>query len=165
MPGLLVIDPQPCLAITRGQRRVLGRIGRAVESGAYQFTLATRFTGRGGRWDGVPIGQATWCAGAERNALEPRVRANASHVWDKAGYAVDASEVAAWLRSRGYSCDVLCVCGIDVGGGVLASCFALWDAGIRPMVVPALCASPGGWRARRAGLECLRRSLRAVPGV
>jgi len=56
------------------------------------------------------------------------------------------------------------ICGVDTDACVMAAVFALWDAGIRPLVLADYCASSGGKQFHETALGLMLRQF-GVDGV
>jgi nicotinamidase-related amidase len=51
------------------------------------------------------------------------------------------------------------ICGVDTDACVMAAVFALWDAGIRPVVLADYCMSSGGASFHKAALDLMLRQF------
>ena len=90
----------------------------------------------------------------ERFAFEP-----APHVrlYSKSGYS--AADRRLLLELEAQEITEVHLCGMDTDACVMATAMALFDAGIRPVVLAHACASSGGPEAHTGALRLLARNI------
>jgi nicotinamidase-related amidase len=89
--------------------------------------------------------------------LAPGIQDAVDHVVPKHGLAPDPEDLLPILRRMGVRRVELC--GFDTDQCVLATALMLWDAGIAPRVLAALCSSSGGADMHESGLAITRRAI------
>lgn len=72
------------------------------------------------------------------------------------GYSPPADFIAE-LKNAGH--DKAGICGVDTDACVMAACFALWDAGIQPIIYSDYCHSSGGTDMHRAAIAMMFRQF------
>jgi len=117
--------------------------------------FATRFENPEGSPFRRFMGLARFAPGMPETGLAFAPRAGA-RILVKHGYSAALPEVLAAAREAG---GTVHLCGIATDNCVLATAIALFEAGIRPLVLADCCASHGGRDYHEAGLLLLRRIL------
>ena len=125
--GLLIVDLQDGFGPSPN---LVSEI--CVETKKHAAVAMTRFTNLPESLYRTALG---WCG--DGGALS--VQVDGAVILEKTGYGLTSEHIDA-LRSAG--CDEWHVCGLETDACVLACAFSLWDAGIRPRVIPELCESP-----------------------
>lgn len=94
------------------------------------------------------------CTDSQESALLPEMEKIGGHIYDHWGYLPPPELVQALkpLAQVG-------ICGVDTDACVMAACFALWDAEIRPWILADYCFSSGGKPLHQAALDLMRRQF------
>lgn len=153
-PVLIVIDVQRGF-VNDATRHVPARVTALQHR--YGRVIATRFVNPPGSQHRRLIGWQRFAPGSGDTALafEP-----AAHVriTDKTTYSCLTGDCRALLAG----CDEVHLCGIATDNCVLASAIALFEAGLRPVVLEDACASHAGADYHAWGLRILRRLIGAA---
>jgi len=157
--ALLVVDVQRGF-VTPDTKHVPTEVRRRIEAarGEYAVTIATRFENR----PGSPFERLLGWTGMRESAdtaLCDEVASVVNVVVRKTGYSALTPQVADILSSLGVG--RVDVCGIDTDQCVLATLFALWDAGFEARLIASASGSTGGPEAHAAGLAVARRAIGA----
>lgn len=101
---------------------------------------------------------------AESCKFLPGIADKACYVYDKTAYACDGADYNTLLDALISANDCIkprevYVFGFDTDCCVLALATALFDMGIKPIVLSDLCDSSGGKKQHEAGLMCLSRLI------
>ena len=156
MPGisaLLIVDVQAGF-VNDHTRHILPSV-EALQA-RYDHVYATRFINA---QDSPYREWMNWGRfGAESPDIELAFAARADTVvFDKHTYSSVDEQLLAELRRRGI--EEVHVCGIDTDVCVTQSAVDLFEAGVRPVVLAASCASHGGPEYHEYALRILRRLI------
>ncbi len=125
--GLLVVDVQV------GFRPSPGLIAKISDlASGYLVVVQTRFSNPP---DSLFRTALNW----HDDGGELALRIPGAKIFDKTGYGLPAHHISA-LKLM--DCSEWHICGLDTDACVLACAFSLWDAGIRPVILPDACSSP-----------------------
>lgn len=155
---LFVIDVQEGF-IDEHTKPVLPAIEKLLRE-EWDGVIASKFKGQAGSLFEQRLGYKGMRSIVERELWQPVARA-ATFLVDKTGYSALTSKALDFLRW--FNSPQVHVCGFDTDGCVLATCFALWDAGYAPSLIEDAVASTGGDEAHKAALLVARRSFGAPP--
>jgi len=78
------------------------------------------------------------------------------NVFDRYSYGLQSTHIE---RLREYPVQRWDIVGCDTDAGVLATCYNLWDNGIKFRVMKELCHSSGGPEVHNAALTIMKRSF------
>ncbi len=123
---------------------------------AYEVVLATRFVNPEGSPHRRLIGWRRFAPGSPDAALAFAPRAGVA-VLDKTTYSAGDTDLLARLRALGAT--EVHLCGIATDNCVLATAVALFEAGLRPVVLADACGSHAGADYHDWGLRILRRLI------
>lgn len=152
---LLVIDVQAGFINPRS-RHVVPLIESLLREHASVPVAFTRFV----NWRGssfVRFQQWEEMLTRKSIAIVPELRAKAADVFDKFTYSAATPEFMAHLRQHGIR--TVYLCGLDTDGCVLATAFALFDHGIRPVILLPYCASSSRQNHHRHARAVMKRSF------
>ncbi|WP_414664815.1 cysteine hydrolase family protein [Horticoccus sp. 23ND18S-11] len=152
---LLVIDVQAGF-INDGTRHVVPRIESLLREHASVPVAFTRFVNSR---DSSFVRFQQWkkMLGRKSIAIVPELRRRAVCVFDKCNYSGTTPEFMAHLRQHGIR--TVYLCGLDTDGCVLATAFALFDHGIRPVILLPYCASSSAKDHHRHACAVMKRSF------
>jgi len=125
--GLLIVDLQIGF---NPSDKIIERIQQAAES--YEHVVMTRFFNKPNSLYRSVLG---WHGDGGALAF----RASHAVIVDKTGYGLTEQHLQMLNKTH---CDEWHVCGLETDACVLACAFSLWDAGLRPVILPDLCESP-----------------------
>lgn len=125
--GLLIVDLQEGFHPSDGLVSGISNLSRLFDN-----IVMTRFSNLEGSLYREVLG---WSGDGGNLVLDPP----GSIILEKYGYGLSASHLD---RMRCLCCAEWHVCGLETDACVLACCFSLWDAGMRPVLHPELCESP-----------------------
>ncbi len=91
---------------------------------------------------------------APQTELVSQFNPPAERVFDHYTYA-PSDEVLEQLKG----CKEVAIAGVDTDACVFATAFALWDHGIRPLILTDYCSSSGGLYLHKAALDIMRRQF------
>ncbi|WP_428559768.1 MAG: isochorismatase family protein [Solidesulfovibrio sp. DCME] len=161
--GLVVIDLQMAMMNDHNQH-LPARIRQHIEEHgeAYHTVAFTVFRNRSdslfARWHGY-----AGCFGPPDTDLAPDLAslAGPENTFPKAGFSAFQNEDFERLLRQERITDVDLV-GMDTDACIIATAFDAFALGIRPRVIPELCASSAGPAAHRAGLDIFLRHVMPV---
>ena len=155
--ALIVVDVQRGF-VTPDTRGVPAAVRRHIEAsrGEYAVTIASRFENPEGSSFERLLGWAKMREPGDAD-LRDEVAGAVNVVVRKTGYSALTPQAADILASLGVT--RVDVCGIDTDQCVLATLFALWDAGFEPRLIAGASGSAGGPDAHAAGLAAARRAI------
>lgn len=92
-----------------------------------------------------------------KDLIPPPVSHNGQQrIVDHFGYS-PPPELIAEIKENGHK--AVGICGVDTDACVMASCFALWDNGLQPLIYQDYCASSGGENMHTAALSMMYRQF------
>lgn len=150
---LIIIDVQKGF-VNDATRHLPDRV--ADLQAGYGSVLATRFVNPEGSAHRRLMGWARFAPDSAEAELAFEARAGALII-DKASYTGNETELLERVRVMG-AVDVH-LCGIATDNCVLAVAVALFEAGLRPVVLADYCASHAGAEYHDWGLKILRRLI------
>lgn len=156
MPKILFVSDVQEGFLNANTRPVLPAIEKLLRRTDWDGIIASKFEGRAGSLYERHLGYTGMCASLERELWPPVARAATFEV-EKTGYSALTPSVLDFLQRFGNP--QVHVCGFDTDGCVLATCFALWDAGYAPILIEDAVASTGGKDVHDAALVIARRSF------
>ncbi|OFC28690.1 cysteine hydrolase family protein [Acidithiobacillus caldus] len=126
-PGLLIVDLQqgfsPSVALIDAIATTVPR---------YLVVAMTRFVNRP---DSLYRSVLGWNIEPGNLVFQP----DNALILGKTGYGLSAENLD---RIRETGCTEWHLCGLETDACILACAFSLWDAGLRPKILPNLCSSP-----------------------
>lgn len=157
---LLVIDVQNGFVRTPEVNNTVEKIQTLLDSGEFDFIIATRFLNDSNSTFETQLG---WyrLKTTEEQDLDPRIEKYADYVLDKYVYnCVNQSFIQKIIQlNDGHYPEELYLVGLDTDCCVLTSAVALFESGIRPLVLVDFCNSNGGQKSHEAGIFCLKRLI------
>ncbi|MCW2955754.1 MAG: nicotinamidase-like amidase [Thermoleophilia bacterium] len=158
--ALLIVHMQRGFAAEAPEVEALAlRIARHVRERADRYALITaaRFVARPDGPYARFIEAGSMQTATEQELLPAIAELPGLVTSDADAYSAVTPELLARLRAAGV--EQVHVAGIDTDQCVLATVFALFDAGLEPIALANLCLSTSGETPHEAGLVALRRAL------
>lgn len=147
--GLIVVDLQrafkPPSHIVDGIQAILPN---------YDLIIATQFLNRKLSLYETELGYTECQLGSSGAEIVIPLKPN--NVFDRFSYGLKPAHIE---RLKEYPVLRWDICGCDTEACVLATCYDLWDNGIRFQVLKDLCASSGGEAVHEAAMTIFRRSF------
>lgn len=147
--GLIVVDLQrafnPSPQLVSGIQDILSK---------YDIIVATQFLNKKWSLFETELNYKECQFGSTESEIVVPLRPK--NVFDRYSYGLQPAHIE---RLREYPVQRWDICGCDTEACVLATCYNLWDNGIKFRVLKELCASSGGEQTHQAALTIMKRSF------
>lgn len=157
---LLIIDMQQGFAQSPTMCQLANRIGQLIDSELFDSTIATRFLNSDYSVYESILGWKKLKT-AEEQLLDSKIEESASIIFDKYIYNCVNENFIQKLRqvNEGRLPEKIYLVGSDTDCCILTSATALFEIGIRPIILLDYCWSNGGQQSHEAGITCMRRLI------
>ncbi|MDB5185241.1 MAG: hydrolase [Candidatus Saccharibacteria bacterium] len=155
---LLIVDAQQGFIGTEATRRAVSKI-KALETAWHERQWPVVFS----RFINKPESPWVRFIGSDSlmhepdTALDPAFKTDDATVYDKTTYAAWSPEISQRCNSE--KIDTVILCGVDTDQCVLATAIAIFESGLRPVVVQDCCASGAGSEFHEAALLLIQRLI------
>lgn len=157
---LLVIDVQNGFVRTPEVSNTVEKIQALLSAGEFDSVIATRFMNAANSTFETQLGWRRLQTDYEQE-LDSRIAKYIDFVFDKTVYScIDKNFIQKLIQlNDGQYPEEIYIAGIDTDCCVLTSATALFEYGIRPLVLVDFCNSNGGEKSHEAGILCMKRLI------
>lgn len=160
MKILLLVDVQNGFVRTAEVDSTVNKIQSLLELKIFDSVIATRFLNANHSTYETILGWHRLTT-REEQELDSRIAPYVDCILDKYGYScVNPSFIQKLIQLNGgtYPNEIY-IAGIDTDCCVLTSAAALFDVGIKPIVLIDYCNSNGGKKSHDSGITCMQRLI------